>query len=45
MILPQVEFKDWETVVDVRPGGRHAVRDQTRHFNEILYKLEYLRFL
>lgn len=42
MILPQVEFKDWETVVDVRPGGRHTVRDQTRHFNEILYRLEYL---
>ena len=42
VILPQVEFKDWETVVDVRPGGRHAVRDQTRHFNEALYRLEYL---
>mgnify|MGYP001408432676 CR=1 FL=1 len=42
VILPQVEFRDWETVVDVRPGGRHAVRDQTRHFNEALYRLEYL---
>lgn len=42
VILPQVEFKDWEAVVDVRPGGRHAVRDQTRHFNETLYRLEYL---
>lgn len=42
VILPRVEFKDWEIVVDVRPGGRHAVRDQTRHFNETLYRLEYL---
>lgn len=42
VLLPQVEFKDWETVVDVRPGGRHAVRDQTRHFNETLYRLEHL---
>ncbi len=42
VILPQVEFKDWEIVVDVRPGGRHAVRDKTRHFNETLYRLEYL---
>ena len=42
VILPQVEFKDWEIVVDVRPGGRHVVRDQTRHFNEILYRMEYL---
>ena len=42
VVLPQVEFKDWEIVVDVRPGGRHAVRDQTRHFNEALYRLEYL---
>ncbi len=40
--LPQVEFKDWETVIDVRPGARHAVRDPTRHFNDILYRLEYL---
>lgn len=42
VLLPQVEFKDWETVIDVRPGGRHAVRDQTRHFNETLYRLEHL---
>ena len=42
VVLPQVEFKDWETALDVRPGGRHAVRDQTRHFNETLYRLEYL---
>lgn len=42
VVLPQVEFKDWEAAVDVRPGGRHAIRDQTRHFNEILYRLEYL---
>ena len=45
VVLPQVEFKDWEAVVDVRPGGRHAIRDQTRHFNEFLYRLENLDFL
>lgn len=42
VVLPRVEFRDWEAVVDVRPGGRHAVRDRTRHFNEALFRLEYL---
>ncbi len=42
VVLPRVEFRDWEAVIDVRPGGRHAVRDRTRHFNEALFRLEYL---
>lgn len=42
VLLPQVAFRDWEATVDVRPGGRHALRDQTRHFNETLFRLEYL---
>jgi hypothetical protein len=38
--LPEVEFRNWEALVDVKPGRRHAIRDETRHFNDFLYKLE-----
>jgi hypothetical protein len=40
--LPEVAFVDWEVVVDVKPGKRSVVRDETRHFNDHLVKLIYL---
>lgn len=40
--LPEVIFEDWKLVVDVQPGKRHVVRDETRSFNSVLYNLENL---
>jgi hypothetical protein len=37
--LPEVSFHDWETVADVEPDKRATLRDETRHFNDYLYKL------
>jgi len=42
VLLPQVEFADWEVEVDVQPGKRHVLRDETRDFNSQLYRLQYL---
>lgn len=35
--LPEFEFLKWEEEVTVEPGRRLVVRDQTRHFNEVIY--------
>jgi TolB-like protein len=40
--LPRVEFRDFTTEVFVRPQHRAIVRDQSRHFNEILYDMQWL---
>ncbi len=40
--LPEVEFRDWQTEVFVRPQRRAVVRDESRHFNEILYDMQWL---
>jgi TolB-like protein len=40
--LPEVEFRDWQTEVFVRPQRRTVVRDESRHFNEILYEMQWL---
>ncbi|MFW5711945.1 MAG: CsgG/HfaB family protein [Spirochaetia bacterium] len=40
--LPEIKFHDWETEVRVRPGQRAVVRDQSRHFNDILYSLQWV---
>jgi hypothetical protein len=37
--LPEVSFHDWEAVADVEPNKRLTLRDGTRHFNDILYRL------
>jgi TolB-like protein len=39
---PQITFSDWETSVEIRPGKRIVVRDETRDFNSILYRLREL---
>ena len=40
--LPEIKFHDWETEVRVKPGQRTVVRDESRHFNDILYSLQWL---
>lgn len=40
--LPEIKFHDWETEVQVKPGTRSVVRDKSRHFNEILYSLQWV---
>ena len=40
--LPEIRFGDWQTEVLIRPGARTVVRDQSRHFNDFLYKLQWL---
>jgi TolB-like protein len=35
--LPEFEFLRWEAEVVVDPGRRTVVRDESRHFNEIIY--------
>ena len=40
--LPEVEFRDWQTEVFVQPQQRAVVRDESRHFNEILYDMQWL---
>ena len=40
--LPEVSFGDWEAEVQVEPGQRLVVRDETRQFNELLYALQNL---
>ncbi len=42
VVLPAILFKDWELEVNVQPGKRHVIRDETRSFNSILYKLQYI---
>ncbi len=37
--LPEVSFHDWEAAFDVEPNKRVTLRDPTRHFNDILYRL------
>ncbi len=40
--LPEIKFHDWETEVRVKPGQRTVVRDESRHFNDILYSLQWI---
>ncbi|MDZ7793869.1 MAG: CsgG/HfaB family protein [Spirochaetia bacterium] len=40
--LPEIRFKDWQTEVIVRPGARTVIRDESRHFNNYLYELQWL---
>lgn len=42
VLLPQVEFADWTATVNVQPGKRHVLRDETRDFNSALYRLQML---
>jgi hypothetical protein len=37
--LPEVSFHDWEVDAEVEANKRLTLRDATRHFNDILYKL------
>ncbi|MBL8965683.1 MAG: hypothetical protein JNG85_01670 [Spirochaetaceae bacterium] len=37
--LPEVGFGDWDKTVTVEPGKRLVLRDETRHFNDQLYRL------
>ncbi len=40
--LPQIHFHDWHTEVRVPPGKKVVVRDQSRHFNDLLYSLQWV---
>ena len=42
VILPQVEFQDWEESVTVESGKQSAVTDETRLFNDIIFGLRNL---
>ena len=37
--LPEIAFHPWNAVVDIKSGKRTVLRDETRHFNDILYRL------
>jgi len=37
--LPEVMFKEWEVIVNVEPGKKHILKDETRDFNSVLYSL------
>jgi hypothetical protein len=37
--LPEVTFHDWDVAVDIEPGKRATLRDQTRQLNYYLYSL------
>ncbi len=40
--MPAIVFRPWFAEVEVTSGGRHTVRDETRHFNSILYRMKNL---
>ena len=40
--LPELEFRDWQTEVFVQPQRRTVVRDESRHFNAILYDMQWI---
>ncbi len=40
--LPEITFRDWETQVLVRPGRQSVVRDESRHFNDFLYRMQWI---
>lgn len=42
VILPQVEFRDWEETVKVESSKQAVVEDETRLFNDIIFTLRNL---
>jgi TolB-like protein len=36
---PEITFHDWEEDVEVKPGRKHVIRADARHFNSIIYDL------
>jgi hypothetical protein len=39
---PEITFHDWEQTIEVKPGRRHVVQAEARHFNDTLYRLKQL---
>ncbi len=37
--LPRFTFRPWSVEIDLKAGKRVVVRDETRHFNDIIYRL------
>ncbi len=40
--LPEFKFHDWEAEFEVKPGKSVVLRDETRHFNDLIYDHLYL---
>ena len=40
--LPEFKFRDWEEEFELKPGKKIILRDQTRHFNDLIYKHLYI---
>ena len=40
--LPEFKFRDWEEKFEVKPGKKIILRDETRHFNDLIYDHIYL---
>lgn len=39
---PEITFRHWNQTVDIAPGKREVLRDESRHFNDIIYRLKKL---
>jgi hypothetical protein len=42
--LPEVTFHDWEETLEIKPGKRVVVEDETRDFNGTLYQMKQLAY-
>jgi TolB-like protein len=42
--LPEVTFHDWEETLEIKPGKRVVVEDETRDFNGTLYRMKQLAY-
>ena len=40
--LPEFNFRDWEVEFEVKPGKKVILRDETRHFNDLISRHIYL---
>lgn len=40
---PEITFRHWKETVDIAPGKREVLRDESRHFNDIIYSLMKLK--
>ena len=40
---PEISFRNWSETVEIKPGKRTVLRDESRHFNDIIYSLMRLK--
>jgi len=36
---PEISFRHWCETIEIKPGKRTVLRDENRHFNDIIYSL------